>query len=1022
MGRWGIEAEPEGEDPVLSAARLRTASLVERGCAWLVVALGASVLVGGAFDVVPLTRWWAHLPVTVPVTGLVLVAIGGGLLLRAHWLAALVVSISGLLLATLSGVARAASWRHPFETWLIPGPVSDPQRHGLPPFSTVGGLIVSSLGVVLIVLGKQRSAQVLAALGAAVGWLAVLSVLYGDRLSTISDSSFPETTTSLPAGIALLAAGAAVFAASPTEGVSGWLGAESPGRRAVRRLLPAVLAVPLLLAAAARWLDLDGRLGAPRSWAVVMTVVSAGICVIAVVAVPLIDDLSAAARRSEVTELRLSVALRAGRVADLSQALTAAVTVEQVSEIVSSLAGRVVEARAASVGIIERASRTLHVHHGPGVSADIRALYSTPSLDTPLAFTDAARTGEIVLVRDYEEYQQRYPSSDPSNAQLGQGGRAAMPLMNRSGTTFGALALSWDGAIEFDDTLLSTLTTVAELVAQSLERARLTDEAAQEALRNAKLAGLAEALATAHNTGDVLSFLADRVTDPLDADTAVVGLMDREHNVFRRHFPSHMAPLDDILGTEPLDRPLPLLDAARSGVPVLLGDRDQIAELYPEALAVFDVAGIMATANLPLRDRRGESFGALGVAWLRPIVFDQRLQALLSTIAELAAQTLERAWLADSSEADRDRAQHLAKLAEALAVAQSISEVERVIRDTAAEVVGAAATRFEPVSGLGGPREHRDTVELGGDDEADDDTIMSMPIIASDEEPLGVLILEWHRPIVVDESMRSTLTTMGELLAQTLERVDLAEAEHRLIEGLQRRIIKAIPETPGLEVTARYEPAAQRIGMGGDWYEGLSLDDEGGARLGLVVGDVVGHGVESAVEMTQLSGVLSTLVRVRVPLDSLFTRVHEVVQPLSIYATALVGVFDVAAGRLELASAGHLPPVLIDGDGARLLVVAQHPMIGVPPNRRGSILTEFGPGSTLVAFTDGLVERRHQPLDDSLERLRALCEQHATLPGEELVDLIITTFLGDATAEDDLAVVVVRAVGSEAVSNGGAPS
>jgi len=969
---------------------------VARVCASLVVVIGVVILVGGALNLSALTRWGAHLPSTVPVTGLVFVTIGSGLLLVPHRVTALVVASAGLVLGLGALAARATSWRHPFETWWIGDAVFDPGRRGLPPGSTLLGLVVTSIAVMLVIVGRSSWAQVFAGVGAAIGWLAALSVLYGDRLSTVSASSFPETATSLPAGVALLLAAAAVFAGTPTEGLSGWISSESPGRRAVRRLLPIVLAVPLLLAALGRWTDLDGRLGEPRAWALLMTLVSLGICGVAVAAVPLIDEYADAARRTELTELRLDAALRAARVEELARALAGAVTVDEVSEIVSGLATAVVNAHAASVGIIDHASRTLDVHHGPGVSQAVRERYANPSLETQLAFTEAARTGRIVLARDYEEYCQRYPDSDPSTAQLGRGGRASLPLVNRSGETFGVLGLSWDQRVGFDDTMMSTLATVAELVAQSLERARLTDEAALEARRNAELARLAEALATAHSTGDVLSFLADRITAPLDADMAVVGLVDRDHHLFHRHFPSAMQPMEQLLGTEPLDRELPLVVAANRGIPVLLEDRAQVEAKYPEALRVFDAAGIIATANLPLRNRRGESFGALGVAWLRPIVFDARLRGLLSTIAELAAQTLERAWLADSSEAERGRAEQLAKLAEALAVAQSTGEVEAVVRANAAGVLDARAAQFI-ASG-----------DDGDDAEDRDDATLSIPIIASDDDPLGVLVIEWDEPRVIDESLRSGLTTVGELLAQTLERVDLAEAEHRLIEGLQRRILKPFPAVPGFEVDARYEPAAPRLGMGGDWYEGLALDD--GARLGLIVGDVVGHGVDSAVEMTQLSGVLSTLVRVGVPLDVIFTRVHEVAQSLSIYATALVAVFDPTASELEFTTAGHLPPVLIDPSGvARLVAAPQHPMIGVGPTRPRSEVVDFGPGCTLVAFTDGLIERRDEPLDHSLERLRWLCEELGALPGEELVDLIISRCRGDVTAEDDLAVVVVRA-------------
>ena len=1023
--------------------------------------LGASIVIGGFANQARLTRWVLDRPSALPVTGtmLVLLALALGLRRQPH-LAAIPAFVSAVLI-TLAVLARLDHRSGPLESWSGGVSVRDHGLPGVPQGSTIVGLLGATLAIGLLLVGATVASQVAVAIPLAVGSLASLSLLYGDRVTVADRAPFPGTMTAAPTAVGLIVLSIGLLTAEPSVGISGWITADSPGRRAVRRLLPLVLSVPLGLAGLARWFELDRHVGQARSWALVMSVVTVGICGVAIAAAGLIDRLAAAARRGEVTEVRLTSALRLARVADLARGLAGAATIEQVSEVVNTSAAAVLAARAASVGMIDHNAGLLRVHHGPGVADAIRSRYANPPLDAPLAFTDAARTGEPVLLSDYDEYRDRYPMSDPSNAQLGAGARASLPLVDRSGTTFGALALSWDHPIEFDDGVTATLSTISDLVAQSLERARLTDALARQARRNAELARLAEALAAAATAADVMSFLAEHVTRPLDAATAVVGIIDHEQGVLHRHFsPQTAGPVARYLATEPLSSEVPLVDSAQDGRTVVLRSRAEVEARYPETLAVFDAAGFTATAHVPLRDRTGASFGALGLGWHEPIEFDDGLLAMLSTVGDLAAQTLERAWLGDARTRDGDRARDLASLAEALAVAKTAHEVATVVvRDLGAVLRGASAdialviegadelelhvdaTRapvaVEPDALDGSPRidladelPHADAVRAGttiflpnrgaylerypqlADDvtAGDIEATVVVPVMTGDDRPLAAIGISWTHPINVDDSFRSTVSTIGELVGQTLERVELAEAEHHLVVGLQRQIVGPIPSIDGLEISALYEPAALRLGMGGDWYEGVVLG--GGSQLGLVVGDVTGHGTDAAVEMLQLSRVLSTLLHVGVTLDDFFDLVGQSVSPTSIYATALVCHLDPAAQTLSYVAAGHPPPVLIPASSpARLLTSGRHPMIGMPASIVPASAAQFGPGATLVAYTDGLIERRDEGIDDGLERLRQACEDGRHLDPEALIEHLVVACTEGRLVEDDLAVVVIRATG-----------
>lgn len=1020
--------------------------------------LGASVLIGGLTNQSRLTRWVLDRPSALPVTGaiLVLLAVALGLRRQPH-LAAIPAFASGVLV-TLAALARLTHRSGPLASWSGGVSVRDHGLPGVPQGSSIVGLLAATVAIGLLLAGATVASQVMVAVPFATGSLALLSLLYGDRVTAVERAPFPGTMTAAPAAVGLILLSVGVLTAEPSVGISGWISADSPGRRAARRLLPVILLVPLGLAGAARWFELDRHVGVARSWALVMSVVTVGMSAVVIAAAGLIDRLAAAARRGEITELRLTSALRLARVADLARGLAGAATIEEVSEVVNTRAAAVLAARAASVGMIDHNAGLLRVHHGPGVSDAIRSRYANPSLDASLAFTDAARTGEPILIGDYDEYRDRYPASDPSNSQLGPGARASLPLVDRSGTTFGSLALSWDHPLEFDDGVTATLSTISDLVAQSLERARLTDALARQARRNAELARLAEALAAAATTADVLAFLAEHVTGPLDAATAVVGLIGREEGVLYRHFSSGTAEaLARHMATEPLSSEVPLVDSARDGRTVVLRSRGEVEARYPDTLAVFDAAGFTATAHVPLRDRTGASFGALGLGWHDPVEFDDGLLTMLSTVGDLAAQTLERAWLGDARTRDGDRARDLASLAEALAVAKTSHEVAMVVvRDLGVVLRGASADIALVVEGTdelelhGGPanaptaddldvrprielteqRPHPDAIRIGttiflanrrayldryphlADDVAASgvEAVVVVPVMTGDDRPLAAIGISWMHAINVDDSFRSTVSTIGELVGQTLERVELAEAEHHLVVGLQRQIVGPIPSIDGLEISALYEPAALRLGMGGDWYEGVVLG--GGSQLGLVVGDVTGHGTDAAVEMLQLSRVLSTLLHVGVTLDDFFELVGRSVSPTSIYATALVCHIDPAAQTLSYVAAGHLPPVLIPASSpARLLASGRHPMIGMPAFVVPASAAQFGPGATLVAYTDGLIERRDEGIDDGLERLRQACEDGRHLDPDALIEHLVTICTEGHLVEDDLAVVVVRATG-----------
>jgi serine phosphatase RsbU (regulator of sigma subunit) len=224
---------------------------------------------------------------------------------------------------------------------------------------------------------------------------------------------------------------------------------------------------------------------------------------------------------------------------------------------------------------------------------------------------------------------------------------------------------------------------------------------------------------------------------------------------------------------------------------------------------------------------------------------------------------------------------------------------------------------------------------------------------------------------------------------------------------LQRSLLPLqIPRIPGLETAVRYIPGVEGAEVGGDWYSIVPIGD--GRRFAFVVGDVSGHGVRSAAVMAALRFTVRTLLlEGRRPDEALVrcaSQTRELVR--GHLATVLVGVGDLASGTVTLASAGHLPPLQLRDGHASFLPMSVGVPLGAPGTGYETTTLPTPPGSTLLLFTDGLIERRGEPIDDGLDRLARAVE---TAPAglEELVTDVCHK-LTDEGGDDDVAMLAMR--------------
>lgn len=234
--------------------------------------------------------------------------------------------------------------------------------------------------------------------------------------------------------------------------------------------------------------------------------------------------------------------------------------------------------------------------------------------------------------------------------------------------------------------------------------------------------------------------------------------------------------------------------------------------------------------------------------------------------------------------------------------------------------------------------------------------------------------------------------------------------EHHIARELQRSLLSEprVPN-PDIEIASLYLPAGEGAVVGGDWFDAIPLK---GGRHMKVMGDVMGHGVEAAVAMSNYRSMLRLMAEDDGPPHRILARLDKAVEQsgLDRAATCLIAVVDRREGVCEVASAGHPPPVLIDPGAARARVarVPVGPPLGTGLGGYRTTVVPCGPGTVLFMYTDGLVERRGEDIDVSVGRLTRL-----TLPAsgqlQDLLEEVVDRFAD--TAEDDIAVLVSRSRG-----------
>ncbi len=280
------------------------------------------------------------------------------------------------------------------------------------------------------------------------------------------------------------------------------------------------------------------------------------------------------------------------------------------------------------------------------------------------------------------------------------------------------------------------------------------------------------------------------------------------------------------------------------------------------------------------------------------------------------------------------------------------------------------------------------------------------PLLRSDGSVLGAMSIGWADSVEFGPLIRSALSTVAQMTAGALERAQAGDARKGFVVALQHALLPKLPSLPGLDVAARYLPANNELGFGGDWYDVVAISP---TQTAVIVGDVCGHGISAAATMAQLRGSINALTRQSVDaLDGLFESAEQwMIGPSDFVATVAVHLIDETAGTVRYVSAGHPPSILVRPDGSTaLLTDGRRPVLGMGGRPVSVGQVSFEPGSLLVAYTDGLVERRNRSFDDGVAGVASTVASMMTAKVEEIAGALEDLVTWSAT--DDVAIIVVR--------------
>ncbi|MFN3216248.1 MAG: SpoIIE family protein phosphatase [Acidimicrobiales bacterium] len=605
--------------------------------------------------------------------------------------------------------------------------------------------------------------------------------------------------------------------------------------------------------------------------------------------------------------------------------------------------------------------------------------------------------------------------------------------------------------------------TARKSAEQVVERTLVAERKAR--VRAETLEAVAKALSAAIGVDEAAHAIVDTVA--LDDTETLSVVIERNGRLFGAAIAGVAADVEFGNRSAPLDDDGPLAEIFRHRRPVLIDHRADFMERFPEHAHLAQTIGFESVMASPLLSTSGEALGVLAATSSEAAHFDADRHNLLLAIAAQAGGALERARLHE--QAEQQRRFEARALARAEVIAQALTEIEQaqqvghqVVR--LVEVLVPRVADFvtiedpaldDPVLALA----HRDrdqgatlaalrrrhrldaddpqsvahviagsthrmtglTSEVRADYARTEDarallerlgvhSFLAVPIDLGPSRP-GVLLCGLSDPDrrPYDDADEAFLTEIAQRTGAILTATALREQEHESLLRLQKALLPdRLRDHPAIDVAARYEAAASVLAVGGDWYDTFVWDDR---HYGIVIGDVVGHGIDAAAAMGRLRAASATLIAAGEPNPRAILGAIERCAggPDGIdFLTAFVAVVDTETGRLRYASAGHPPALVIRSDSEPLVLddALSAPICSLKVGDRPHAAVDLAPDDVVVAFTDGLVERRDRSVHDGLAELRALARTLRDNDVEDLNRILVEQMVADSG--DDVVAVSLR--------------
>lgn len=739
-----------------------------------------------------------------------------------------------------------------------------------------------------------------------------------------------------------------------------------------------------------------------------------------------------------VTSVSLAAVVR-----EALTSLAATLQADAASVLIASDDGEALIART-SVGLTVEVDLAVRVPRGEGYAGRILA------------------SAKPLVVEDLEHFEVRSPVLRESALKS----IAGVPLLIGD-RVVGVLHVASKKRRSFSEEDIALLERVAYPVAAAVERVRLFDNertlrraAELTAARLAALQEITAGLAGARNVVEVCRTILEHALGGQGEEGGEAGIwMLREGKLLRVVGGERASAFPEI----PLDDSMPARLSLETGRPHFVETRQELIERWPDLAATATSA--FAGFALTVGERR---LGVMAIGYQHDHHFDSDERAYLMAVAEQASLALDRAQAAEAERAAAERQAFLAETSLALtnrhaSPGQLLETLAHMAVPRLADVcavVAEQADRLEvvaignggaalPPGAEGSPQEAEvqdakgmlrevlrsgqplllggadqpalDPAEYGSFAEALGLTSLMLVPFASHNRTVGVMCFAacgQHANYTADD------LALAEELAWRAGRLveDLTQRarERALAETLTRALLPArLPHLPGLQLAARYLPA-EAGPVGGDWYDAFELPD---GRLAVVVGDVGGHGVEAASAMGRLrNGLFAFASEGHDPTSSL-ERLSDLLgnssQDWNIpdpIASVSFGALDRATLHFEVTCAGHPPWLLLRAGRAEFQQCGGRVLAANLPAIAHASRLALAEGDVCIFMTDGLVERPHEDMDDSLERLRAAAERHAEEPIEALADALVAETTPPGGRTDDCCLLVVRIEAAQAPS------